>query len=91
MISLHEVGRLPRPPSPAQLQGRTYQLTTASLILKNGFVVDVERGASSVASVAISGEHFCDYDQALPFPPAHVDALDEAVERFGLYPLRPPE
>ncbi len=34
-----------------------------------------------------AGGYFCRADQSLPFPQVHVDALDEAIERYGLYPL----
>ena len=34
------------------------------------------------------GGYFCGPDQGLPYPQAHLDALSEAVDRFGRYPLR---
>jgi uroporphyrinogen decarboxylase len=37
------------------------------------------------------GGYFCGPDQGLPFPQAHVDALHEAIETYGQYPLRPPD
>jgi len=36
-----------------------------------------------------SGGYVCCPDQGLPFPKEHVDALHEAVEEFGTYPLSP--
>jgi len=36
------------------------------------------------------GGYFCAPDQGLPFPQEHVDALNEAVEQYGQYPLSPP-
>lgn len=36
------------------------------------------------------GGYFCGPDQGLPFPQAHVDALHEAVEEYGRYPLSAP-
>jgi len=36
------------------------------------------------------GGYFCGPDQGLPFPPAHIEALREAVARHGRYPLVPP-
>ncbi len=35
------------------------------------------------------GGYFCGPDQGMPFPKAHVDALNQAVERYGRYPLEP--
>jgi len=37
------------------------------------------------------GGYFCSPDQGMPFPKAHSEALQQAVERFGKYPLAPPE
>jgi hypothetical protein len=37
------------------------------------------------------GGYFCAPDQGMPFPPAHIDALREAVGKYGRYPLCPPE
>ena len=37
------------------------------------------------------GGYFCAPDQGLPFPESHVQALRETVERYGRYPLSPPE
>jgi uroporphyrinogen decarboxylase len=36
------------------------------------------------------GGYFCSPDQGMPFPPAHIEALHQAVEQFGKYPLSPP-
>jgi uroporphyrinogen decarboxylase len=36
-----------------------------------------------------NGGYFCQWDQGLPFPQAHRDALEEAIQEFGVYPLRP--
>lgn len=33
------------------------------------------------------GGYFCDPDQGLPYPQQHLDALHEAIDRFGRYPL----
>ena len=35
------------------------------------------------------GGYFCNPDQGLPFPPAHLEAFNRAVEEFGRYPLQP--
>lgn len=35
------------------------------------------------------GGYFCGPDQGLPFPREHVDALHQAVETYGVYPLQP--
>lgn len=35
------------------------------------------------------GGYFCGQDQALPFPQAHIEALRQAVDEYGRYPLRP--
>jgi uroporphyrinogen decarboxylase len=36
------------------------------------------------------GGYFCRYDQGMPYPEAHVDALLNTVEKYGKYPLQPP-
>jgi uroporphyrinogen decarboxylase len=36
------------------------------------------------------GGYFCRFDQGMPYPEAHVEALFEAVEQFGTYPIQPP-
>jgi len=36
------------------------------------------------------GGYFCGQDQGLPFPAEHVEALHQAVEEYGVYPLTPP-
>jgi uroporphyrinogen decarboxylase len=36
-----------------------------------------------------NGGYFCHWDQGLPFPQAHRDALEEAITEFGRYPLQP--
>jgi hypothetical protein len=33
------------------------------------------------------GGYFCGEDQSLPFPVAHVAALNDAIEKYGRYPL----
>ena len=35
------------------------------------------------------GGYFCGPDQGMPYPPEHLEALREAIARFGHYPLRP--
>jgi uroporphyrinogen decarboxylase len=37
------------------------------------------------------GGYFCSPDQGMPFPPENIAALRDEVERYGVYPLRPPE
>ena len=36
------------------------------------------------------GGYFCAPDQGMPYPPAHLDALRDAVKTYGRYPLQPP-
>ena len=36
------------------------------------------------------GGYFCSPDQGMPYPEAHLEALAEAVELYGRYPLQPP-
>jgi uroporphyrinogen decarboxylase len=36
------------------------------------------------------GGYFCGPDQGMPFPEPHWRAFQEAVERYGVYPLQPP-
>jgi uroporphyrinogen decarboxylase len=33
------------------------------------------------------GGYVCQPDQGMPYPPAHLQAFDDAVERYGRYPL----
>jgi hypothetical protein len=33
------------------------------------------------------GGYFCAPDQGMPWPPAHIEAVERAVEEFGRYPL----
>lgn len=35
-----------------------------------------------------AGGYFCEQDQGMPYPPAHIEAVREAVERYGSYPLQ---
>ena len=37
------------------------------------------------------GGYFCSPDQGMPWPQAHIDALNAAVRDFGRYPLEPPQ
>lgn len=37
------------------------------------------------------GGYFCGPDQGMPWPDAHIQALRDAVEAFGRYPLQAPE
>ncbi|MEW5815055.1 MAG: uroporphyrinogen decarboxylase family protein [Spirochaetota bacterium] len=38
-----------------------------------------------------NGGYFCSPDQVLPFPEPHIKAFNEAVEKYGQYPLKKPE
>lgn len=35
------------------------------------------------------GGYFCRFDQGMPFPAAHVEALMNAIEKYGQYPIQP--
>jgi len=37
------------------------------------------------------GGYFCAPDQGMPFPAQHIEAFEETVAQYGVYPLRPPE
>jgi len=37
------------------------------------------------------GGYFCAPDQGMPFPEEHIKAFDETLERYGVYPLSPPQ
>ncbi len=37
------------------------------------------------------GGYFCGPDQGMPYPQEHLDALQGAIDRYGRYPLCPPE
>jgi hypothetical protein len=55
----------------------------------------VERIAAEVREriwqLGRDGGYFCCQDQDLPFPEPHIDALHQAVEEYGQYPLHPPD
>jgi uroporphyrinogen decarboxylase len=36
------------------------------------------------------GGYFCGPDQSLPYPEAHLQALEEVIDAYGRYPLSPP-
>ncbi len=36
------------------------------------------------------GGYFCGPDQGLPFPEEHIEAVRQAIDEYGRYPLRPP-
>jgi uroporphyrinogen decarboxylase len=38
-----------------------------------------------------NGGYFCGPDQGMPWPKAHIEAVHEAVGKYGRYPLAPPE
>ena len=38
-----------------------------------------------------NGGYFCGPDQGMPWPKAHIEAVHEAVEKYGRYPLEAPE
>ncbi len=46
--------------------------------------------AERIWQLGRDGGYFCGPDQALPFPQEHVDALKQAVEAYGRYPLARP-
>jgi hypothetical protein len=35
------------------------------------------------------GGYFCTPDQHLPFPARHIEAFEQALDRYGRYPLQP--
>lgn len=37
------------------------------------------------------GGYFCSADQGMPFPEAHINALHEAINEYGYYPIKNPE
>jgi uroporphyrinogen decarboxylase len=34
-----------------------------------------------------AGGYICGTDQGMPYPPAHLQAVDEAIEKYGVYPI----
>jgi hypothetical protein len=38
-----------------------------------------------MVQLGAEGGYFCGPDQGMPFPPAHIQAVNQTVERFGLY------
>jgi len=46
-----------------------------------------EEVREKIGMLGKKGGYFCDRDQNMPFPEAHVDALNQAVGEFGRYPL----
>ena len=60
--------------------------------IPSGLVMDgpVEAIRSEVArrigQLGQQGGYFCAPDQGMPWPPAHIEALERAVEEHGHYP-----
>jgi uroporphyrinogen decarboxylase len=76
----------------AQTQGRmALQGGVSSAVVMEG---PAERIAAQAQhrmwQLGREGGYFCAPDQGLPFPSAHVEALNRAIEEYGCYPLRPP-
>lgn len=42
-----------------------------------------------IHQLGVEGGYFCSKDQGMPFPEAHVEALRQAVEEYGQYPIQP--
>lgn len=72
-------------------QGRmALQGGISSALIMDGPVEAIGREvARRIAELGHHGGYFCGPDQGLPFPDAHRQALDAAIDEFGRYPLQP--
>jgi hypothetical protein len=46
--------------------------------------------ARRIRQLGAAGGYFCAPDQGMPWPPAHIESLERAVEEYGHYPLGTP-
>ncbi|MBI5724032.1 MAG: hypothetical protein HZA50_08750 [Planctomycetes bacterium] len=74
-------------------QGRLALLGAISTALVMSGPADKIRQAvrETIWRLGREGGYFCSPDQGMPFPKEHTQALDEARESCGRYPLSPPE
>ncbi|NLE43188.1 MAG: hypothetical protein GX620_00600 [Chloroflexi bacterium] len=64
----------------------------SSAIVMNGPVERIDAEVHHrIWQLGQEGGYFCGPDQSLPYPQAHLNALYEAIERHGSYPLIPPD
>ena len=68
-------------------QGRmTLQGGISSSLVMDGPVEAIrDEVAKRIRQLGAAGGYFCAPDQGLPWPPAHIAALDQAVAEFGRY------
>ena len=68
----------------------TLQGGISSALIMSGPIEDIrEEVRRRIRQLGRHGGYFCGPDQGMPWPEAHIRALDEAVEEFGTYPLQP--
>jgi len=77
--------------------GEVRRITQGRMALQGGISsglvmdgpVDVIRDevARRIGQLGREGGYFCAPDQGMPWPPAHIAALEQAVDEFGVYPL----
>jgi uroporphyrinogen decarboxylase len=73
-------------------QGRmALQGAVSSATVVSGPVSAIRREvAQRLWQLGREGGYFCGPDQGMPWPKEHIDALHEAVDEMGRYPLKPP-
>jgi uroporphyrinogen decarboxylase len=72
-------------------QGRmTLQGAIPSHVVADGPIEAIRRHVQEkIHLLGREGGYICQADQGLPFPAAHVQALEQAIDEFGRYPIRP--
>jgi len=57
-------------------------------VIMKGPVADIEKTVEeTICLLGRNGGYFCAPDQYLPFPAEHLTALNDAVDKYGVYPL----
>ncbi len=76
----------------ARTQGRVALLGgVSSATIMEGPVESITREVHQrLWQLGQAGGYFCAPDQGMPYPPEHREAFEQAVERFGRYPLDDP-
>ena len=72
-------------------QGRmALQGGISSTLIVSGPIEDIRKEVRRrILQLGRHGGYFCGPDQGMPWPKAHIQALQEAVAEFGTYPLQP--
>ncbi len=59
----------------------------SSLVMSGPESRITEEVRKRMLQLGANGGYFCSNDQGLPFPKSHIDAMKDAVEKYGRYPL----